>query len=355
MGLEDLGWNDSLRAAFEPFAREGLVPGRVVAQLGLYRVAAEAGEFLAETAGRLRHAEEAGGLPAVGDWVAARPPTGTGTGMIHGVLPRRSKFSRKAAGSRTEEQVVAANVDIVFLVSGLDADFSPRRIERYLSAAWESGAEPVVVLNKADRCADPAEVAERVRAVEEIALGVPVVATSAKAGEGLDQLRAWLAPGRTVALLGSSGVGKSTLTNRLLGREAQRTAEVREGDDRGRHVTRHRELFRSPEGWLLLDTPGMREIQLWESDEGVESTFSDIEEIAQGCRFRDCRHEAEPGCAVRAAVEAGRLSAGRLEGWHKLQRESKSLHARQDELARLKEKQRSKTIHKALRDFKPRG
>lgn len=359
MTLEDLGWNEEFAVQFARYAAEGLVPARVVAQRGLNRVSTGEAEHYADLAGRLRHELEgpggAAGFPAVGDWVAFRPPTGEGRGLIHAVLPRRSKFSRKVAGQRTEEQVVAANVDTLFLVTGLDGDFNPRRIERYLTAAWDSGARPVVILNKLDRCEDPDRCLLEARAVS---MGVPVHRVSARTGEGCEELLQYLKPGETVSLLGSSGVGKSTLINRLLGREAQRTADVRESDDRGKHTTTHRELLRLPEGGLLIDTPGLREIQLWEGDQGIESTFGDVEELAEGCRFSDCRHQGEPGCAVREAVERGDLPPERLESYRKLQRELHQIQLKQDGLARLREKQKSKAIQKFLREhyrLKPRG
>jgi ribosome biogenesis GTPase len=246
-------------------------------------------------------------------------------------------------------------VDTIFLVSGLDGDFNPRRIERYLTAAWDSGARPVVVLNKLDRCDNPEGC---LLEAEAVAMGVPVHRVSALTGENCDELRAYLGRGQTVSLLGSSGVGKSTLLNRFLGREAQRTAAVRESDDRGKHATTHRELFVAPSGGLLIDTPGLREIQLWEGDQGIESAFSDVEELAEDCRFADCRHQGEPGCAVEAAAASGELPRERLESYRKLQRELRQLHLRQDELARVREKQKGKAIERAIRQhyrLKPRG
>jgi ribosome biogenesis GTPase len=245
--------------------------------------------------------------------------------------------------------VLAANVDTVFLVMGLDGDFNLRRIERALVLAWESGAEPVVLLNKADVCDDvPGRRAE----VEAVALGVPVLVVAAKPGEGLDTLAPWLVPGRTVALLGSSGVGKSTLVNRLLGREKQKTREVLEADDRGRHTTTHREIIVLPGGALLLDTPGLREIQLWSDGAGLEATFEDVQGLAAHCRFTDCGHGAEPGCAVRAAVEQGRLAAARLASFLKLQAELRAMEVREDPLKRREERSRWKAIHKSLRQPK---
>ena len=353
MTLKDLGWNDFFAASFEPYAAQGLVPARVVAQRGLNSVSTGEEEFYADLAGKLRHELKGpggggAGYPAVGDWVAVRPPTGTGRALVHAILPRKSKFSRKVSGQKTEEQVVAANIDTIFLVSGLDGDFSPRRIERYLTGAWDSGANPVVVLNKLDRCEDPERCLLETRA---IAMGVPVHRVSALTGQNTEELLAYIVPGETVSFLGSSGVGKSTLINRLLGREIQKTAVVREGDDRGRHTTTHKELFMAPTGGLLIDTPGLREIQLWEGDQGIESTFADVEELAESCRFGDCRHQGEPGCAVEAAVASGKLPVERLESYRKLQRELYQIHLKQDELARLQEKKKNKILHKAMRDF----
>ncbi len=359
MALADLGWDDFFAAAFASYAQEGFVPARIVAQKGLCQVSTGEGESYADLAGKLRHELKgpggASGYPAVGDWVALRPPTGDGRALIHAVLPRKSKFSRKVAGQRTDEQVVAANVDTIFLVSGLDGDFNPRRIERYLTAAWDSGARPVVVLNKLDRCEDPDAC---LLEAESVAMGVSVHRVSALTGEHCEELHAYLGPGQTVSLLGSSGVGKSTLINRLLGLEVQRTREVREDDDRGRHTTTHRELFRVASGGLLIDTPGLREIQLWEGDQGIESAFADVESLAENCRFADCRHQGEPGCAVEAAAASGALPAGRLESYRKLQRELRQVHLRQDDLARLQEKKKNKALHRAIREhyrLKPRG
>jgi ribosome biogenesis GTPase / thiamine phosphate phosphatase len=346
--LTALGFTDFFATAFEPYRGQDLVPARVVAQMGLLKVSTAEAEHYADLSGKLRHELKGpgggAGYPAVGDWVALRPPAGEGRAVIHAVLPRRSRFSRKTAGHRTEEQVVAANVDTIFLVSGLDGDFNPRRIERYLTASWDSGAQPVVVLNKLDRCENPEAC---LLEVEAIAMGVPVHRVSALTGEGCAELTAYLGPGQTVGLLGSSGVGKSTLSNRLLGREVQKTAEVRESDDRGRHTTTHRELFLTPIGGLLIDTPGLRELQLWEGDQpGIESAFADVEELAESCRFADCRHQGEPGCAVEAGVPPERL-----ESYRKLQRELHQLHVRQDELARLQEKRKNKILHKGQRQM----
>jgi ribosome biogenesis GTPase len=341
----------ALVEAFAPLVAQGLVPGRVVAaHTRLLRVHTGEGEVLAVPSGSLRHeARGPADLPAVGDWVALRPGEGGSPAVIQAVLPRRTAFVRRAAGDRPAVQVLAANVDTVFLVMGLDGDFNPRRLERALVLAWESGAEPVVLLNKADLCG---EVDARRAEIEAVARGVPVLAIAAKPGQGLDGLAPWLAPGRTVALLGSSGVGKSTLVNRLLGREKQKTREVREHDQRGRHATTHRELVALPGGGLLLDTPGLREIQLWSEGAGLEATFDEVRDLAVACRFTDCGHASEPGCAVRAAVDDGRLSPARLASFHKLQAELRAAAIREDPLKRREERNRWKAIHKSLRQPK---
>jgi ribosome biogenesis GTPase len=350
-GLRELGFAGPVADSFAPFAAKGLVPGRVVAgHTRLLRVRTGEGECLAELAGALRHqARGAEDRPAVGDWVALRPREGGHRAVVQAVLPRRTAFVRRAAGERTVAQVLAANVDTVFLVMGLDGDFNLRRIERALVLAWESGADPVVLLNKADVCDDiPGRRAE----VEAVALGVPVRVIAAKAGEGLDSLAPWLVPGRTVALLGSSGVGKSTLVNRLVGHEKQKTREVLPADQRGRHTTTHRELILLPGGALLLDTPGLRELQLWSDGAGLRAAFEDVEELSSACRFTDCRHDAEPGCAVRAAAEEGRLDPARLDSFRKLQAELRALEIREDPLKRREERSRWKAIYKSLRQPK---
>ncbi|MDT5269322.1 MAG: ribosome biosis GTPase / thiamine phosphate phosphatase [Acidobacteriota bacterium] len=343
--LETYGWDESFAAAFAPFAAEGFEAGRVFLQhnraLMLYTAT---GETAAETTGRLRyHARGGEDLPAVGDWVAFRRVPEESKAKIHEIVPRRSKFSRRAAGSETLEQIVAANVDTVFLVTGLDDDYNPRRVERYLIMAWESGAEPVVVLNKADLIE---EVEERRLEIERVAPGVPVLALSAKRGVGVEQLLPYVGRGRTVALMGSSGTGKSTITNRLLGAEVQRTQEVRLADARGRHTTTHRELFVLPEGGLVLDTPGMRELQLLVSEKGLRETFEEIEEVAAHCRFTNCGHEGEPGCAVRAALDAGELDAERYRNYRKMGAEMRHAATLVDQRKAQEEKSRVKRIHR---------
>lgn len=362
-GLGDWGWDDGWEAAWAE-ARAGdraeaAEAARVVADGRVLEVRTAAGPAEAVVSGRIHHrAAEGAARPAVGDWVAldAAAAGDAGPRRIVHVLPRRSKFSRKAAGERTDEQVVAANVDVVWVVTAMDADFSERRLERYLTLVWDSGARPRIVLTKAD-VADRADAGsggtggvERYRAAaESVAMGAPVEAVSNKSGAGLAELERSLEPGRTVALLGSSGVGKSTLINRLAGAEVARTAAVRESDSTGRHTTTRRQLLRLASGALLIDTPGMREIQLWDAGEGLSGAFADVEEHAAGCRFRDCGHEEEPGCAVRAAVEAGALPAERLESFRALRAELARLERKQDVHARQEEARRWKTIHKSLR------
>ncbi len=324
MDLESLGWDAAFAESFQPHEQAGLVPVRVIVEhRSEYVVYSPHGELRAELSGRLRHDRE---HPAVGDWLAIAP-TGESLAIIHAVLPRRTAFIRKTAFLETKPQVLAANVDVVFVVCGLDGDFSVRRIERYLTLGWESGAQPVVLLTKADLCAD---VEARVWDVEAVAIGVPVHAVSALTGDGVETVRSYVPGGRTAALLGSSGVGKSTLVNALVGEEMLATQTVREADGRGRHTTSHRQLVLLPDGGLVLDTPGMRELQLWDADSGLESAFQDLEALAAACRFTDCGHGREPECAVRAALADGSLDVARFESWRKLQRELHHLALKQD-------------------------
>ncbi len=323
----------------------------IVCHGDIMRVRTQTGELRAELSGQLRHtAGEAAALPVVGDWVALRVEGEAA--LVQSVLPRFSQFSRKSAGARSREQVVAANVDDVFVVCGLDRDFNVRRIERYVMLVWESGARPVVVLSKRDICG---EVAERTREAERVAPDVPVVAISSKTGEGLPDLARFIEPARTIALLGSSGAGKSTLLNHLAGRELQRTREVRTSDGRGRHTTTTRELFVLESGALLIDTPGMRELQLWAGEAALLGTFEDVEALAPECGFRDCGHEQEPRCAVTAAVESGALAKDRYESYLKLKRELHWMDVRRDASAGQAEKRKWRSIHKAARRHKPRG
>jgi ribosome biogenesis GTPase len=316
--LEALGWNEFFAEAFSSYEPDGLTPARVAVQ--------ERGAVvLFTTEGTV----QARGYAVAGDWVAFDPERGE----IRAVLSRRTRFSRKEPWL-TEEQVVAANVDTAFLVTDCGRDFKPRRLERYLTATWDSGADPVIVLTKSDLADD---VSETVAAAEAVAFGVPVHAVSSVTGEGIEELEPYLVLGRTVVLLGSSGVGKSTLANRLLGEELLVTRDVRR-DGRGRHTTTHRELVRLPDGALLLDTPGMRELQLWADESALEETFADVAELAGHCRFSDCAHGSEPGCAVRAALADGTLAEVRWESYRKLQSELRVLALRQD--ARLRSEAR---------------
>ena len=343
--LSRLGWDEDFAAAFDAIAEPGLQPARVgVEHNHLYRVYSALSEPLATVAGRLKHnAASASSLPAVGDWVAIRPST-EGPAQIRALLPRRTCFSRKSAGDTTTQQVVAANIDTVFLVSGLDGDFNLRRIERYLVAASQSGAMPVVVLNKAD-LATNAE--EAVRTVRTSAPDVPIHTTSCEDNSGLNTLLHYLEGDRTIALLGSSGVGKSSIINRLLGYDRQQTRTVRRHGNRGRHTTVHRELLLHPHDGVIIDTPGMRELRLWDTERALEAMFDDVDALADGCRFRDCRHRTEPGCAVGQAVADGKLSADRLAHYLKLEDERVKLQQRRDELTKLTEKQRVKNVHRA--------
>lgn len=347
MGLDQLGWDRSFEQAFEKLDIPDLVPARVgIEHNHIYRVYTAAGEHLAESSGSLRHAAKGpDGLPAVGDWVGIRVAADD-RATIRTILPRRSCFSRKAAGNPTQRQVIAANIDTVFLVSGLDGNLNPKRIERYLVAAAESGAAPVVVLNKSDCCASIEDAVAQVRAIAPL---VPVHPTSCSAEHGLETLLSYLAPGRTVALLGSSGVGKSTIINGLLGVDRQQTGRVRARDSRGRHTTVHRELLVRPAGGVIIDTPGMRELQLWDPDQALDATFEDIDALAPECRFRDCQHRAEPGCAVQQAVTQGQLARQRLQNFHKLKDEREALAQRRDQLAQITERRRTTTTRRNLR------
>ena len=362
--LRELGWDDQWAAIFVEHASAGLAPARVAIEFNhLYRVVTADGELQAQHAGRLRH--RAAGrheLAAVGDWVGVRRSAGERAGSIEVILPRRSKFSRKVAGELTEEQVVAANIDTAFLVMGLDRDYNPRRLERYLLTCYESGAAPVVLLSKADLTD---EVAARVSEIEALAPGVPVLAITAVSRTSpqgdvippdVSIVERYLGVGRTGALLGSSGAGKSTLINALTGEPRLKTAAVRASDSRGRHTTRHRQLIVLPGRGLLIDTPGMRELQLWDVAESTRETFDDIATLAADCHFSDCRHIEEPRCAVKAAVEAGALDPGRYASYLKLQNEVRAFEAKRDIRLQIEEKRRAKAMGRAIKQiYKHKG
>ena len=335
--LTTYGWSDRLQQQFHDFAARGLAPARVIIQQrGLYVLATSNGEASAQLSGRFTHEAAGGDYPVAGDWVAVALRPHEASATIHHLLPRRSAFVRKAVGGGGPAmQVVAANVDVAFVVASLNADLNARRIERYLATAWESGANPVVVLTKADLCDDSAM---RKAEIEAIALGVPVLVVSVVTGAGLDDLREGFAVGQTAVLVGSSGVGKSSLVNALAGAQLMATQAIREDDARGRHTTTHRQLVLLPNGRLVLDTPGMRELGLWDADAGVAATFADIEALTAQCRFSDCAHTTEPGCAVQAAISDGTLDVSRWRSYTKLQRELAHLARKDDPRERAEQR-----------------
>ncbi|EDX83395.1 conserved hypothetical protein [Synechococcus sp. PCC 7335] len=356
MQLKNLGWSESFAHSFAPYAKQGYCVGRVaVAHRSQYQLYTERGDCSATLTGKFRHqAEKSEDFPAVGDWVVIHLETATHQALIQAILPRQGQFSRQAAGTKNEAQIIAANINTLFLMSGLDHDFNLRRIERYLVMAWQSGATPTIILNKADLCED---LEDKIVAVGKIAIAAPILTLSALYQNNLEALTPYLQPGKTIALLGSSGVGKSTLTNKLIGHDVQITQAVRADDSRGRHTTTHREMLKLPSGALLIDTPGMRELPLWSNNnrtaeqptDTIGETFSDIENLAQQCRFRNCQHSSEPGCAIQAAIESGTLSTKRLNSYQKLQREQAYQNRRQDKQANSNAKARWKHITQMVR------
>lgn len=357
--LQELGWDSFLINAFQSLTLENCIPARVIGQeRSRYKVLHPNGEVSATLSGRAIYHEMQGDVrPTVGDWVAIRSTSADNDTVIESILPRKSKLSRQVAGGRdryaggiTNEQVVAANVDTVFIVCSLDNErnVSLRRIERYLALVWSAGASPVIILNKIDLCPD---VPARKQDVEQIALGVPVVSISATEKMGLEALDEYLIKGRTAVFLGLSGVGKSSIINALLGFKRLKVGEVRDTDFRGRHTTTRRELFMLPGGGMVIDTPGMREIQVWGDEADISSAFQDIEQLALECRFRDCSHQAEPGCAVNQAITDGALDSHRLNNYRKLQRETSYLAARQNDKVRVNEKLRWKKISRWQKQY----
>jgi ribosome biogenesis GTPase len=319
------------------------MPGRIISDYGQkVRVITPYGEKLAN---RPAHGQEMAQLLAAGDWVSVHLINDHTEASIEHILPRKTKFSRAAAGVAVKEQIVAANIDTIFLIQSLNKDFNMRRLERYLIAAWESGAVPVIVLTKSDLCDD---VEERIQKVEETAPGVEIHAVSNLTGSGIESLRKYVSEGKTIALLGSSGVGKSTLVNTLTGSQVLKTQEIREDDSKGRHTTTHRELVLLPGGGLILDTPGMRTLSLWEAEEGMEKMFGDIEAITKSCRFNDCKHQNEPGCAVREALIKGTIDLPKWQSWLKLQKEIKHLEAKKDNKIRAIEKLSVKKVSRQV-------
>ncbi len=347
MEMKKLGWNEEVAQLAIPYISNGLMIGRIASEYkNKYRIYTERGEFTGQISGKQRYlARSSEDFPVVGDWVAISHHNHN-EAVIHGILPRKSKFSRKTAGKVTSEQIIAANIDIVFLVNALNQDFNLRRMERYLTLVWESGANPIIILSKADICTD---LQEKLSQVESVAFGVPELVISAMMNTGLDQVKKHIPEDKTIALLGSSGAGKSTLVNALLGKEVQRVNEVREKDDKGKHTTTTRDLFLLPGGGIIIDTPGMRELQLWQADQGLSQTFEDVMYYAGQCRFRDCSHRNEPDCAVRNALNNGELDRKRYENYVKMQKELAYLSRKENKSELLSEKERIKKLHRTMR------
>jgi ribosome biogenesis GTPase len=351
MNLQELGWNRHFEQYFHQLKTEGIFPARVAtAQREKYQIYGNFGELKAEISGKFRFRTSANGdFPVVGDWVASKISGANNLAIIEAILPRLNKFSRKTAGKLTAEQVLVANINILFLVSGLDSDFNLRRIERYLTLALESNARPVILLNKTDLCP---QLEEKKEAVASIAAGIPIHTLSALRHQGIEELKKYINPGTTVAFLGSSGVGKSTIINCLLGEDKLKVGAVRESDSRGRHITTRRELLIIPQGGMVVDTPGLRELQLWSEENTLETNFPDISKFAAECKFRDCEHLHEPECAVQRAIASGELDSKRFQSYLKLKKEIRYLATRKEKAkSRNTKKVSEKRISKLVKQI----
>lgn len=354
--LETIGWDSIFAYYFDELKHPNLIPARVSSEeRGAYNLLTTIGTLRGKVSGTYRYsAENRIDFPVVGDWVAVEAYSADSIAIIHELLPRKTILSRKVAGAVTEKQALAANIDYAFIVSGLDNDFNLRRIERYLTLIMDGGVQPVIILNKADLIESVDKLNEIKKDIENVALGVPIhfISLLNDNNNSLKNLETYFIGNKTVVLLGSSGVGKSTLTNRLLGEDYQKTVEVRISDSKGRHTTTRRQLFVLPCGGMLVDTPGIRELQLWIDEKGFDQSFSDVETLAANCRFRDCTHTQEPGCAVQEAITKNELDANRLRNYQKMQKEMQYLASKQKEVSwdsRLADRKFGKLIHNILK------